>query len=629
MARERLVHGRLDAAGTVLGGEVAHGVRGDVSLRVRARIRAVGLLDGLRERRPIRRDDGTALDLRALRDGVVVVGERLVVVCLEDLNVGEVGHQQGKHHREHGHERHEPVAEGHAAQDAGLRGVKPTARACMGTVHHGGHGLLDLRLRSNAAGALLDLGLAARSLVAGLQQQPDDDEAGQKRAAALTHERERDARERQQFGDAAHDEKRLHRDCGREANRGERGYVGLCARGRGQPAHGKQHVADEHGGRAKEAHLFSDGREDEVALDDGNELGKALADAGAHEAAVRERVQRLHDLQALAGRVLERVEPDLDARLDVAEEVVAEHAAHGQKQDGHEHVSHAAGADVQHDHEEREEEKGAAQVTLEHHDQKGHAPHEHHGSEHARSRQVERACLDGGRREHLAVLCEVGREEQHDEDLCELAGLERERPQDDPELGAAARRAYQHGQEQQRHADDAHGELVLRQRLDAGHEHQHGNHGRDGKEEPGDLAYGKRGREPRDERDADAREQEDKRKDGGVGLRRKATRGEVRDAKRREQPDGDRKRREAQRDLRVEQIHCVQKDDGDGGRYQQAKLRVPARVDCPWHRDYSPPDAVAPADCDESLAPWSESDFAFALSAVIAASVLSVSIWSR
>ena len=116
----------------------------------------------------------------------------------------------------------------------------------------------------------------------------------------------------------------------------------------------------------------------------------------------------------------------------MAEEVVAEYAAHGQKQDGHEHISHAAGADVQHDYEEREEEKRAAQVTLEHHDQKGHAPHEQHRREHdeqhrrehARARQVERACLNGGRREHLAVLCKVGCEEQNDEDLRELAGLE-------------------------------------------------------------------------------------------------------------------------------------------------------------------------------------------------------------
>ena len=64
-------------------------------------------------------------------------------------------------------------------------------------------------------------------------------------------------------------------------------------------------------------------------------------------------------------------------------------------------------------------------------------------------------------------------------------------------------------------------------------------------------------------------------------------------------------------------------------RNEQAKLSVPAGVDCPWHRDYSPPDVDEASDCDESLVSWSESDFAFALSAVIAASVLSASIWSR
>ena len=59
--------------------------------------------------------------------------------------------------------------------------------------------------------------------------------------------------------------------------------------------------------------------DDEVGVGVGDEVGVALRDAGAEDAAVRQAVQRLHDLVARAVGVGEGVQPDLDALVDVAE----------------------------------------------------------------------------------------------------------------------------------------------------------------------------------------------------------------------------------------------------------------------------------------------------------------------
>ena len=64
------------------------------------------------------------------------------------------------------------------------------------------------------------------------------------------------------------------------------------------------------------------GRADEVRVGVGHEVGVALRDPGAEDAAVGHAVQRLDALVAGAGRVGEGVQPHLEAHAHVAEQEV-------------------------------------------------------------------------------------------------------------------------------------------------------------------------------------------------------------------------------------------------------------------------------------------------------------------
>ncbi len=142
-AGERVVHGGLDARGAVLRGVVAHRVRGDVAVGVGAHVRAVVLLHGLGERHPVGGDDGPALDVAGLHDGVVVGGHLLVVAGADDLDVGEVADQDGEQPGEQELLAGEALGERHAAQHAGFGRVEqaaPHARGRTGVAARHGAG---------------------------------------------------------------------------------------------------------------------------------------------------------------------------------------------------------------------------------------------------------------------------------------------------------------------------------------------------------------------------------------------------------------------------------------------------------------------------------------------------------
>ena len=176
---EGVVHGGLDAGGAVLRGEVAHRVRGQRALRVGAHEGAIGLLQRLGKRHAVGREDGATLHVLALLDGVVVVGQLLVVVGLDHLDVGEVGDEQRKEQREEGHERREAVAQGHAAQDAALHRAQREAAAGVLALHHGrGAGGAAKHEAAGPVGAVAGgQHVSAGALVAAAQQQAHDDEA--------------------------------------------------------------------------------------------------------------------------------------------------------------------------------------------------------------------------------------------------------------------------------------------------------------------------------------------------------------------------------------------------------------------------------------------------------------------
>ena len=102
-AGERVVHDALDGSGAILLAHVANHVRCQVTVGVGAYVGAVLLLQRLGQRHAIGRDDGTALDVLGAGDGVVVGRHVLIVLGLDDLDIGEVADKDGEQRRKGEH----------------------------------------------------------------------------------------------------------------------------------------------------------------------------------------------------------------------------------------------------------------------------------------------------------------------------------------------------------------------------------------------------------------------------------------------------------------------------------------------------------------------------------------------
>ena len=336
----------------------------------------------------------------------------------------------------------------------------------------------------------LDRDLGAGALVAGAQQQGERDEGREQRRAAVAHEGQRDAGQRDEPRDAADDDERLQRDRRDEADRGERRHVGLRARS-GREAADREHEEAQHDRRrAEQPELLADRREDEVGRDERDARGQPLPEPDADQPARREREERLHELVALARGVGERVEPDVDARPHVAEEEVRDGRAGTEQREPDDHVGRAPGRRVEHHEEDREEQQRGAEVALEDEHDERDDPHEQQRAERARLGQAHAEDAARRDREHLAVLGEVGGEEEHDEDLGELAGLEAEAAEADPQLGAVDLAADERRQQQQHEAADHERVLVAREALERGHADERGDERRHADEEPHHLGRG-------------------------------------------------------------------------------------------------------------------------------------------
>ena len=192
----------------------------------------------------------------------------------------------------------------------------------------------------------------------------------------------------------------------------------------------------------------------------------ALAEPGAAEAAVRDRVERLDELVALAvlserhgarrraedrvGRP--RMEPDHHALVDVADLLVGQVAACREQRDAGDHERQPRRRDVEQRQEDPEIEQRRAEVVRL--DEDEHAPAPDH--------EQRADLLQPALCEHLALLAQVGREKDDQRDLRELAGLELERACAHPQPGAVDRRPDhgQPGQEEQHHRPDPEQVLV-------------------------------------------------------------------------------------------------------------------------------------------------------------------------
>ena len=158
---------------------------------------------------------------------------------------------------------------------------------------------------------------------------------------------------------------------------------------------------------------------------------RALAEPRAAVAAVRDRVQRLHELVARAvlaegepaGLRAEHLvvgpglQPDRHALADVGDLVVGGPAADGEERRGRRATyASARRGDVEHRQEDPEVEEPRAEVVRDDEDEHRAAP----------DQQQRGHVLQPALREHLALLAQVRRQEDDQRDLRQLAGLELE-----------------------------------------------------------------------------------------------------------------------------------------------------------------------------------------------------------
>ena len=537
-------------------------MRGQRALRVLALVAPAFALGALRQDHVVARHDDAALALRLAGERVVVALAALELVCLHHLNVAEVADPQRDEHGQAAHEHGEAAAQGRAPQHAAISGVGGRVELGAADLHGPGH-----------------LGGKAGCFVARLEQQAHDDEAGDEAAAALAHEGQGDAGEGNEPGGAAHDDEGLQADARRKAGGGEGRHVALGAGCSGKAAHGEEHEEDQHGRCAQKTHLLGDGAEDEVAFHHGDGGAQAAPDADAEEAAVGKRVEALHQLVAAVLGVDEGVAPDGHAGLHVVEEAIEDHAARSRQRQAQDHVAQAARAHVDHGEEDPEEQQRAAQVLLEDDHEHGHEPHAYHG-QHGTPvghRQAQRPAPEGA--QHLAVVCEVARQEEHDAYLGQLAGLEAHPGDGQPDAAAVVLAAdhRQHGAQQQEQAHQQDHVAVARELFDAGNEHDGEHHAGNAGEEPSHLLEGGfLGREAQDEADADARQQEDHRQDARVCLRREEAREDVRHREGGDEPQRHGKGGEAELDALVDQEHGKEQQHHGRRRYEEPELCRPA-----------------------------------------------------
>ena len=290
-------------------------MRGKRALRVLALVAAVFALGTLGQDHVVVRHDDAALALSLAGERVVVALAALELVCLHHLHVAEVADPQRDEDGQAAHEHGEAAAQRRAAQHAAVCRVGGRVELGAADLHGPGH-----------------LGGKSGRLVARLEQQAHDDEAGDEAAAALAHEGQGDAGEGDEPGGAAHDDEGLQADARREAGGGEGRHVALGAGRSGKATHGEEHEEDQHGRCTQKTHLLGDSAEDEVAFHHGDGGAQAAPDANAEEAAVGKRVEALNQLVAAFLGKGEGVAPDGNASLHVVEKAVEDHAARSRQQ---------------------------------------------------------------------------------------------------------------------------------------------------------------------------------------------------------------------------------------------------------------------------------------------------------
>ena len=216
----------------------------------------------------------------------------------------------------------------------------------------------------------------------------------------------------------------------------------------------------------------------------------------------------------------------------MGEELVGHHGAAQEQHTADDQPSGPLGGDVEHHQEQAEEQEAGAEVALEDQDAEADQPHHQDRAEVAAARQVDAAHPTAGERQRVAMQHEVARERDHQQHLGDLAGLEAERPDADPDPGAVdgvadpghERQQEQHDRGQPAGVGEAGQHPVVAQQHQRGDEEDHPER------HPGQLLRRQAVRLERvvgvgqveavDDREAQSVERGHDRQQHGVGVRR-------------------------------------------------------------------------------------------------------------
>ena len=196
-------------------------------MRIVAHVGAVVLLDALCQSDAVRSHDGAALNICALSNSVVVGRKCLNSRCVNDHQEGQVAEKNGEEEGKYGNQIGQTFSESNTSQNTGLLRLQAKASTDVATMQNR-RSMSSTRRNFEPLGikrffAWLKLCLATGSLVTCSEQQGNNDKAGKKRAAALTHKGQGNAGKRHELSNACNNEEGLERqNTGKTSSRKSR-----------------------------------------------------------------------------------------------------------------------------------------------------------------------------------------------------------------------------------------------------------------------------------------------------------------------------------------------------------------------------------------------------------------------
>ena len=211
----------------------------------------------------------------------------------------------------------------------------------------------------------------------------------------------------------------------------------------------------------------------------GYQLGIAFAKSRTPNSAGFESKQRLHYLITGAVHVLPWVKPHVKTSLDVSKKIIADNCRQGEECQGYAQIGQVARSHVGHDYGNAEKHKSRSQVLLQDKHDYGDAPHGYQRRDKFQRRQIKQTAYlraDVFLRQLGAMICQIRREEQHQQYLAELRRLHTKRTDNQPVATAAYLRAEEYGKGQDDDTGQPQNVLIARQSLQQSYRAQHEYH---------------------------------------------------------------------------------------------------------------------------------------------------------